>query len=181
MNPYINSSTQVGSYANVQTFEEQTSMGKEAFLRLLVEQLKSQDPLQPLEDREFISQMTQFSNLEQLMNMNTMMATFINLQLGSALSSHSNLIGKTVDWAFEEEGQIVEGQDVVKGIILVEGSLWAELESGEKIPVEAIYRVVNGTDPIEEQPGEDGTEVDDEDQGNENDGTDEVGDDDENV
>lgn len=45
-------------------------LGKDAFLELLITQLKNQNPLEPLDDQQFIAQMTQFSSLEQLQNMN---------------------------------------------------------------------------------------------------------------
>jgi flagellar basal-body rod modification protein FlgD len=41
---------------------------KETFLRLLVAQLKNQDPLQPMDGLQFVSQLAQFSELEQLMS-----------------------------------------------------------------------------------------------------------------
>lgn len=68
-------------------------LGKDAFLQLLVAQLKNQDPMKPMEDTAFIAEMAQFSSLEQMQNMNKLMEK----QLGfSSLSQASNMIGKEV-------------------------------------------------------------------------------------
>ena len=48
-------------------------LDKDAFLRLLTTQLANQDPLNPIEDREFIAQLAQFSSLEQMQNLNKSM------------------------------------------------------------------------------------------------------------
>ena len=62
------------------------SMDKEAFLQLLVAQMKYQDPLQPTSNTEYISQYATFSELEQMQNMSANMT----------LSRASELVGKEV-------------------------------------------------------------------------------------
>ena len=46
------------------------AMGKDAFLKLLVAQLKNQDPLSPSDGKEMAAQLAQFSSVEQLVSMN---------------------------------------------------------------------------------------------------------------
>lgn len=69
------------------------TMGKDQFLKILITQLQNQDPMQPLEDKEFIAQMAQFSSVEQLMNISTQLNA-----LGQSLGTASGLIGKEVSW-----------------------------------------------------------------------------------
>ncbi|SMP47251.1 flagellar hook capping FlgD N-terminal domain-containing protein [Anoxynatronum buryatiense] len=57
-------------YDPQQSSQNNSVLDKDAFLRLLVTQLSNQDPLSPMEDREFIAQMAQFSSLEQMQNLN---------------------------------------------------------------------------------------------------------------
>ena len=76
-------------------------LGKEDFLKLLTVQLRYQDPLNPMENTEFIAQMAQFSSLEQLQNMNQS----LNKNLGSEQQLHTafqnnlatSLVGRTVE------------------------------------------------------------------------------------
>jgi flagellar basal-body rod modification protein FlgD len=46
-------------------------MGQDTFLKLLVEQLKNQDPLSPQDSAQFVAQLAQFNSLEQLISINT--------------------------------------------------------------------------------------------------------------
>jgi flagellar basal-body rod modification protein FlgD len=79
-------------------------LGKDDFLKLLIEQLTHQDPTQPLEDKEFIAQMAQFSTLEQVTNLSTEMSKVARHIQGNEVIS---LLGKNVE--------IVDGADLVKG------------------------------------------------------------------
>lgn len=56
--------------SNATTNKSKNDLDKDAFLRLLTTQLSNQDPLNPIEDREFIAQLAQFSSLEQMQNLN---------------------------------------------------------------------------------------------------------------
>ncbi|TLS36636.1 flagellar hook assembly protein FlgD [Pseudalkalibacillus caeni] len=120
-----------------QSFQEKNTLGKEQFLQILVAQLSNQDPLQPMQDREFISQMAQFSGLEQMTNLNGTMNRFIDHQMQSSISENSHLIGKQIQW--EDEGESKTG--IVAAVLLKEGNVLAELQSGEQVEVGNITKV----------------------------------------
>lgn len=73
------------------------SLGKDDFLRLLMTQLRNQDPMAPLGNTEFIAQMAQFSSLEQMSNLATLAEEMGKNQRQAALVAQSTaLIGRTV-------------------------------------------------------------------------------------
>lgn len=72
-----------------------TILGKDDFLKLLVGQLKNQDPLNPTSDTDFIGQMAQFSQLEQTTNMAAANEQLIAEQRGARAVA---LIGRTVTY-----------------------------------------------------------------------------------
>src|SRR5690554_1117739 len=100
-------------------------LGKDEFLKLLITQLKYQDPLEPMDDKEFIAQMAQFTSLEQMRNMSNSME---NMRAYS-------LIGKTVYADFRDdvtgEFKAVEGE--VEGVRIISGDVYLTV-NGEDIP-----------------------------------------------
>jgi len=72
--------------------EASNSLGKDAFLQLLVTQMQNQDPLEPTTDTEFVSQLATFSQLEQLQNLTS---TFESSQAFSLVGQ--NVILSTTD------------------------------------------------------------------------------------
>lgn len=77
-----------------------SSLGKDDFMKLLIQQMKHQDPMNPMDGTQFAAQLAQFSSLEQLQNLNTSMTNSINANfmltqsINNTLSS--TLIGKAV-------------------------------------------------------------------------------------
>ena len=90
----LSSATEISSSSSTESSEE--IMGKEDFLTLLVAQLQNQDPLDPEDTSEFTSQLTQYSSLEQLMNLNDSFDAFTNSSQTLAQSDVMDLIGKDV-------------------------------------------------------------------------------------
>jgi len=84
----------------------QQELGRDDFLRLLITQLSHQDPMNPMEDREFIAQMAQFSTLEQMTNMAT---DFARLTMMFTASEASSSLGRNVE--------IADGDRVVQGVV----------------------------------------------------------------
>jgi len=80
-------------------------MDKDDFLKILVTQLTTQDPTKPMEDKDFIAQMAQFSSLEQMTNMAT---SFGKVSSVISASQAVSTLGKTVDIQFD--GQTISGK-----------------------------------------------------------------------
>lgn len=73
-----------------------TELGKDDFLLLLTEQLKNQDPMNPMDDMQFISQMASFSSLEQMLQMNENIENMVKTDSSSKKMDAMKFLGSTV-------------------------------------------------------------------------------------
>lgn len=69
------------------------ALGKDAFMQMLIAQLKNQDPLNPMDGTQFVAQLAQFSSLEQLTNLNTTMGSLPSYLGNFSNAQMANLIG----------------------------------------------------------------------------------------
>lgn len=83
-----------------------SGLDRDDFLKLLITQLQHQDPTSPVEDKDFIAQMAQFSSLEQITNMSS---GFQKLSGLLASSEASQVLGKTVE--------LHDGDNLVRGVV----------------------------------------------------------------
>jgi flagellar basal-body rod modification protein FlgD len=82
-------------------------IGSDQFLQLLVAQLQNQDPLNPVSDKEFISQLTALNTVQSLQDLNANFAEMLKLQ---QLTQGAELIGRTVTYTPTGGGSAVTGK-----------------------------------------------------------------------
>jgi flagellar basal-body rod modification protein FlgD len=71
-------------------------LGKDDFLKLMLAQLKNQDPMNPMQSTDFIAQTAQFTSLEQLQNMNKLLEQMTTQSGVTSAAGAAALLGKTV-------------------------------------------------------------------------------------
>ncbi|MFD1777897.1 flagellar hook assembly protein FlgD [Fredinandcohnia salidurans] len=121
-------------------------LGKDDFLKILMTQLQNQDPMNPMEDKDFIAQMATFTSLEQMTNMNSTLEKFVTSQKGEQLLKYSSMIGKEVEYSFKTEDEngneiINKGQGIVTSVSQKSGYIELELKGGTKIYSDEILKV----------------------------------------
>ena len=125
------------AYASSQTtaIKENGDLGKDAFLQLLVTQLRYQDPLNPQDNSEYIAELANFSSLEQMTNvvknLEDLGKVVNNIDTSVLVGQLSSMIGKNVDWIETIKSADAEGNPVsrsetltglVTGVTIVEGA-----------------------------------------------------------
>ncbi len=71
-------------------------LGKDAFMELMIAQLKNQNPLEPQDNGDFISQLAQFSSLEEMQNLSGNVDDVVGQFRSSQALQASAMVGKTV-------------------------------------------------------------------------------------
>lgn len=110
-----------------------STMDKEAFLNLLVAQMKYQDPLEPTSNTEFVSQYAQFSALEQMQNMSATLE----------LSRASTLVGQTVSVnTTDSTGRTTTIQGMVDYVVYENNKAYVSIE-GNLYSLDDVYGVAD--------------------------------------
>jgi flagellar basal-body rod modification protein FlgD len=100
----------------------------QAFLKLLVAEMKNQDPTEPMDATQQISQLAQFSSVEQAVQTNTKLD---QLLASSSLSQADGIIGRTVTNA---DGTV---SGVVESVRIYSDGMIATLKGGAQLPITA--------------------------------------------
>lgn len=137
------------------TSVDRATLDKDAFLKLYMEQLKHQDPMDPVDSSEFTSQMAEFSTVEQLTNISKSAESMLqfqnNLAYGieslnlaatnhNSLANYSDLIGKQGYWV-DENGIEQSGQ--IESIISKNQGIYANI-GGQEILVNKLQKLEVG-------------------------------------
>lgn len=123
-------------------------LGKDDFIKLLITQLRHQDPMNPVDDKEFIGQMAQFSALEQMQNV----SAGINSVRGSTL------LGKEVRATVSSQsGEVSEVEGMVTSVKMRKGDTLVVVD-GREIKVEDVEEIImpnSNDDALEDDALED--------------------------
>ena len=107
------------------------------FLQLLTIQLQNQDPVDPIKQEDFIGQLTQFSVLEGIQELNGAFETMLQLQ---EITQGLDLVGKEIDYLNNATGELETG--VVSELFVDQGAINL-IVNGNSIGVDLIASVKN--------------------------------------
>jgi flagellar basal-body rod modification protein FlgD len=130
----ISSSTATAEFLNPTARIPSQSLGQEDFLKLLVTQMTSQDPMNPMSNTDFVAQMAQFTSLQQTKDMS---ATITQLSQQQQLLQANEFIGREVS-LLTDDGSVVQG---VVGGIEMDGSNPLVVVDGEHYSLSSITSV----------------------------------------
>jgi flagellar basal-body rod modification protein FlgD len=112
------------------------AMGEQQFLTLLVAQLKNQDPMKPMDNTAFVSQLAQFSALQQEQANG---ATQTSLLTNDQTARAEGMVGRTVGYSATAGGATTN--DLVMGATNTSSGVQLLMQSGASIPLSSITTV----------------------------------------
>jgi flagellar basal-body rod modification protein FlgD len=122
----VDMTTTIPTGANQATAKSKTAVDYQSFLKLLIAQMKNQDPTQPMDSTQYVAQLATFSQVEQSVQMNTKLDSILQ---SSALSQADALIGHSITSA---DGKTT---GTVSEVRLSSTGLIAVLEDGTEMAV----------------------------------------------
>ena len=124
-----------------------SELGKDEFLKLLMAQMKNQDPLSPMEDKDYIAQLATFSSLEQMTNMNTSLNGFLDT-MSTNLLQFSELIGKKVSYivASKDGKTTTVKEGIVKAVARNSNGFLVHLANGKDTYTQYISKISENTE-----------------------------------
>ena len=134
-NPVTNNTT-TNNTSNTNSANKAASMNYNAFLQLLIAQMKNQDPTAPMDATQQVAQLATFSQVEQSLKMNKNLESLIQAQ---GLGQASSLLGKTVTSA---DGSV---SGLIKEVQIKSDGVYAVTKDDKKILVESGIKIANAT------------------------------------
>jgi flagellar basal-body rod modification protein FlgD len=131
-------STSTNNTSTTSSLGEAAGLGKDDFMQLLIAQLKNQDPMKPMEDKEFITQLAQFSSLEATEKLNSQLEELLGSQ---SLVQAATLIGKQAT-AKLPTGEVLTG--TISEVRMISGQPTAII-NGQEVDTSLITVLTGGT------------------------------------
>jgi flagellar basal-body rod modification protein FlgD len=121
------------------TASSSSTLGQTDFLKLLMAQMTNQNPLDPVSGTEFVTQLSQFSALQGIQQMN---ASFANLLTLQSLTEGANLLGKKI--SFQQTGSNAIATGTVQSVSLQGGTLQLVV-GGKTVAASQVLGIQPGT------------------------------------
>jgi len=109
------------------------------FLNLMIQQLQQQDPMNPTDSSQLLTQMSQISNLQSNA---AMVSNLSSLTLQQSIGAGGNLIGKTVN-GIDDNGNQLQG--IVTSVKVENKKVRLELDSGHDLPMENVTQIAGAS------------------------------------
>lgn len=142
----VNSSS-TASQANAATNASST-LNKDDFLKLLIAQMTHQDPTSPMDSGQFVTQMAQFTSLEQTQNMGSAIDQLVASQTNSSIADRATMIGKEITWTqtqTDQDGNTVSTSmsGVVNAVNIKDGQISYVTKNGDSVDQGSITQVTD--------------------------------------